>query len=59
MKCAKDIQIYNAHVQEDRVYTFLDGLNDRLDKVQSDMLQLRLFSMVEQAYAQVQKEDNQ
>ena len=38
MKCAEDIQTYNTSIQKDRVYTFLDGLDDRLDKVWSDVL---------------------
>ena len=33
MKCARDIQKYNSSLQEDRVYVFLDGLDDRLDKI--------------------------
>ena len=32
MECAIDIQKYNSILQEDWVYTFLDGLDDRLDK---------------------------
>jgi len=28
MKCAIDIQSYNSILQEERVYTFLDGLDD-------------------------------
>ncbi|KAJ0077034.1 hypothetical protein Patl1_35923 [Pistacia atlantica] len=44
MECAVDIQHYNLILQEDRVYVFLDGLDDRLDKT------------VEQAYAHVRRE---
>ena len=33
MKCVEDIQLYNSNIQEDRVYVFLDGLDDRLDKI--------------------------
>ncbi|KAL6319103.1 hypothetical protein AAG906_001576 [Vitis piasezkii] len=51
MECAIDIQKYNSILQEDRVYTFLDGLDDRLDKTRSDVLQLKPFPTVEQAYA--------
>ncbi|KAL6327217.1 hypothetical protein AAG906_015256 [Vitis piasezkii] len=29
--------------QEDRVYTFLDGLDDRLDKIRADVLQIQPF----------------
>ena len=53
MDCAMDIQKYNLILQEDQVYTFLDGLDDRLDKTRSDVLQLKPFPTVEQAYAHV------
>ncbi|RVW32400.1 hypothetical protein CK203_117101 [Vitis vinifera] len=48
---------YNSILQEDRVYTFLYGLDDRLDKTRSDVLQLKPFLIVEQAYAFVRRED--
>ncbi|KAJ8631884.1 hypothetical protein MRB53_025220 [Persea americana] len=57
MECAGDIQKYNSILQEDRVYIFLDGLDDRLDKTRSDVLQLKPFPTVEQAYAHVRRED--
>ncbi|KAG8386531.1 hypothetical protein BUALT_Bualt03G0158100 [Buddleja alternifolia] len=57
MKCETDIQKYNSMLQEDRVYIFLDGLDDRLDKVRADVLQLQPFPTVEQAYAHVRRED--
>ena len=53
MECSMDIQKYNLILQEDQVYTFLDGLDDRLDKTRSDVLQLKPFPTVEQAYAHV------
>ena len=56
MNCATNIQKYNTILQEDRVYIFLDGLDDRLDKIRSDMLQIRLFPTIEQAYAHVRRE---
>ncbi|KAL5833543.1 hypothetical protein ACOSQ3_017217 [Xanthoceras sorbifolium] len=46
MKCAVDIQTYNSILQKERVYIFLDGLDDQLDNIRSD-----------QAYAHVQRED--
>ena len=58
MVCVHDIQKYNTLLQEDRVYTFLDGLDDRLDKIRSDVLQLKPFPSVEQAYAYVRREDS-
>ncbi|XP_014506211.1 uncharacterized protein LOC106765963 [Vigna radiata var. radiata] len=57
MECARDIQKYNALLQEERVYIFLVGLDDRLDKVRSDILQLKPFPTIEQAYAYVRRED--
>lgn len=57
MDCPVDIQKYNAFLQEDRVYTFLDGLDDRLDKIRSDVLQIQPFPTVEQAYAHVRREE--
>ncbi|KAI5318724.1 hypothetical protein L3X38_038432 [Prunus dulcis] len=43
--------------QEDRVYIFLDGLDDRLDKARSDVLHMTPFPTVDQAYAYVRRED--
>ncbi|KAL5743959.1 hypothetical protein ACOSP7_026824 [Xanthoceras sorbifolium] len=57
MVCDTDIQKYNSIMQEDRVYTFLDGLDERLDKIRGDVLQIKPFPTVERAYAQVRRED--
>jgi hypothetical protein len=57
MECNTDIQKYNSLLQEDRVYIFLDGLDDRLDNIRADVLQMQPFPTVEQAYAQVRRED--
>ena len=57
MKCVEDIQVYNSNIQEDRVYVFLDGLDECLDRVRSDVLQMKPFPTVEQAYAHVRRED--
>jgi len=51
-----DIHHYNALVQEDRVYLFLDGLDDRLDHIRGDVLQMHPFPSIEQAYAHVRRE---
>ncbi|RVW35157.1 Retrovirus-related Pol polyprotein from transposon TNT 1-94 [Vitis vinifera] len=56
MQCPADIQHFNNMLQEDRVYTFLDGLDDKLDNIRSDVLQLKPFPTVEQAYAHVRRE---
>ncbi|KAK6911986.1 hypothetical protein RJ641_024079 [Dillenia turbinata] len=56
MQCAMDIQKYNSILQEERVYIFLDGLDDRLDNIRSDVLRLKPFPTIERAYAYVQRE---
>ena len=56
MECPADIQRYNNLLQEDRVYVLLDGLDDKLDNIRSDVLQLHPFPTVEQAYAYVRRE---
>lgn len=56
MECPGDIHHYNDLLQEDRVYTFLDGINDRLDNIRSDVLQMRPFPSIEQAYSHVRRE---
>lgn len=56
MECAVDIQYYNSLIQEDRVYVFLDGLDDRLDNIQGDVLQMRPFPTLEQTYMHVCRE---
>ena len=38
MECVVDIHNYNLLLQENRVYVFLDGLDDRLDKIRGDVL---------------------
>jgi hypothetical protein len=56
MECPADIHHYNSLLQEDRVYTFLDGIDDWLDHIRSDVLQMRPFPSIEQAYALVRRE---
>ncbi|KAK3436701.1 hypothetical protein EUGRSUZ_C01532 [Eucalyptus grandis] len=47
MTGAHDIDIYDTLVQKDRVCLFLDGLDDRLDKVRANVLRMQPFPMVE------------
>jgi hypothetical protein len=56
MECPTDIQHYNSLIQEERVYIFLDGLDDHLDHIRCDVLQIKPFPTVEQAYAHVRRE---
>ncbi|KAJ9128909.1 hypothetical protein P3X46_034350 [Hevea brasiliensis] len=43
--------------KQERVYIFLNGLDDRLNNIRSDVLQLKPFPTIEQAYAYVRRED--
>jgi hypothetical protein len=53
-----DIEKHNYFVQEDRVLTFLDGLDDRLDSIRATVLQQKPFPTIEQAFALVRREEN-
>ncbi|CAL8152254.1 unnamed protein product [Prunus armeniaca] len=57
MEYESDIKRYNDILQEDRVYIFLDDLDDRLDKARSDVLHMTPFPTVDHAYAYVRRED--
>lgn len=41
MEYAVDIEKFNTFVQNTRVYTFLDGLDDTLDGVRAQVVLLR------------------
>ncbi|RDX99351.1 hypothetical protein CR513_17607, partial [Mucuna pruriens] len=47
VNCARDIQKYNSLLYEDRI--FLDDIDDKLNKIGSDMLQTISFPTIEQA----------
>lgn len=53
-----DIEKHNSLVQEDRVLTFLDGLDDQLDSIRAMVLQQKPFPTIEQAFALVRREEN-
>lgn len=38
---------YETDIQEDTVHTFLDGLDDQLDKIGGDFLQIKPFPIAE------------
>jgi GAG-pre-integrase domain/gag-polypeptide of LTR copia-type len=56
MVCAIDIEKFEKFTQESRVYSFLDGLNDKLDNERANVLQMTPFPTLEQAFARVRKE---
>jgi hypothetical protein len=57
MECVKDIEAFNTYIRKNRVYTFLDGLDDRLDHMRAEVLKLNLFPTIEQAYGHVRREN--
>lgn len=56
MVCSTDIHHFNNLIQKDRVYTFLDGLDDKLDNIRGGVLQMKPFPSIEKAYAYVHRE---
>jgi hypothetical protein len=48
---------YNKLIQEDQIYTFLDGLDDQFDQTRRDILQQIPLPSIEQTFAQVRKEN--
>jgi Leucine rich repeat/gag-polypeptide of LTR copia-type len=56
MVCALDIEKFEKFTQESRVYSFLDGLDDKLDNERANVLQMTTFPTLEQAFARVRKE---
>jgi hypothetical protein len=56
MVCTIDIKKFNKFTQESRVYSFLSGLDDKLDNERGNILQMTLFPTLEQAFARVRKE---
>ncbi|XP_078158094.1 uncharacterized protein LOC144553769 [Carex rostrata] len=58
MKCAEDIQEYSRIIQKDRLYDFLDGLDDRLDSARAMVLNIRPLPGVEEAYGRIRQEEN-
>ncbi|XP_078166075.1 uncharacterized protein LOC144560701 isoform X2 [Carex rostrata] len=57
MECPKDIEKHNSLVQEERVYNFLDGLDDRLDSIRAEVLRMEPFPSIEEAFARIRQED--
>ncbi|KAL3510952.1 hypothetical protein ACH5RR_030353 [Cinchona calisaya] len=56
MKTDKDIHTYNQIIQEERLYIFLDGLDDKLDATRRDILNTHPIPSLAEAYAMVRRE---
>jgi len=57
MTCEEEIQKYKKLFQEDRIYTFFDGLGDQFDQARWDILQQTPLPSIKQAFAQVCREN--
>jgi gag-polypeptide of LTR copia-type len=53
MECTTDVEKFNAYIQRSRVYLFLEGLDDQLDRARADVLQMVLFPSVEKTYGHI------
>ncbi|XP_015057450.1 uncharacterized protein LOC107003644 [Solanum pennellii] len=56
MKCAEDITLFNSFIQRQRLYQFLAGVNDSLDKEKRDILNLDPLTTIDAAYATIRRE---
>uniref|UniRef100_A0A3Q7F038 GAG-pre-integrase domain-containing protein n=1 Tax=Solanum lycopersicum TaxID=4081 RepID=A0A3Q7F038_SOLLC len=56
MKCAEDITLFNSFIQRQRLYQFLAGVNDSLDKEKRDILNLDPLPTIDAAYATIRRE---
>lgn len=56
MSCAKDITVFNNFIQRQRLYQFLTGINEDLDKERKDLLNLDPLPNPEAAYATIRRE---
>jgi hypothetical protein len=56
MACTIDIENFDKFIQESRIYSFLDGLDDKLDNERENILQMTPFSALEQTFAMVRKD---
>ena len=56
MKCAEDITLFNSFIQQQRLYQFLAGVNDSLDKEKRDILNLDPLPTIDAAYATIRRE---
>ena len=56
MKCAEDITLFNSFIQRQRLYQFLAGVNDSLDKEKWDILNLDPRPTIDAAYATIRRE---
>jgi transposase InsO family protein len=55
--CPKDIENRNEEMHEDRLYTFLGGLDNRFDSLRGEILRMNPLPSMEETFAMVRRED--
>ena len=53
MKCFEDIAQFNSFIQRQRLYQFLAGINENMDKERHDLLNQDPLPTIEMAYAMI------
>ena len=56
MTCSQDITAFNNFIQRQRLYQFLTGINENLDKERRDLLHMDPLPIVDVAYATIRRE---
>ncbi|XP_057543943.1 uncharacterized protein LOC130823341 [Amaranthus tricolor] len=56
MTCSQDITEFNRYIQRQRLYQFLNGIHDNIDKERREILNSVPLPMVEIAYATIKRE---
>uniref|UniRef100_A0A803LV14 Integrase catalytic domain-containing protein n=1 Tax=Chenopodium quinoa TaxID=63459 RepID=A0A803LV14_CHEQI len=56
MKCSEDITLFNSFIQRQRLYQFLAGIDNSLDKEKRDLLYLDPLPTLDAAYATIRRE---
>ena len=56
LKCSEDITVFNSFIQRQRLYQFLAGVNEDLDKERRDLLNQEPLPTLEMAYAMIRRE---
>ncbi|XP_021718356.1 uncharacterized protein LOC110686079 [Chenopodium quinoa] len=56
MKCSEDKTVYNRMAQQNRLYQFLAGLDEALDKDRRDLINSDPLPTIEVAYATIRRE---
>ena len=56
IKCSEDITQFNSFIQRQKLYQFLAGINENLDKESRDLLNQDPLPTIKMAYAMIRRE---